>query len=124
MKIKNINKLIGDRIKIARVSRNLSQDSIADDLGISVSAYSNMERGVVDITVNRLVQVAEILKVDWTYLLGIEKEEEKNYEKYLQKLSGPTAPSYTVKQSTQTDIENDIKLLKQEITKLKKRKRL
>lgn len=122
MKIDSINKQIGGRIKIARISRNLSQDSIAEDLGISVSAYSNMERGVVDITVNRIMKVAEILKIKWLYLLGISGETEMEFEKSLQILADPKEDYKNSKTKNTVDIEEEIKKLKIEIGKLKKKK--
>lgn len=123
VKVKDINKTIGDRIKIARISRNLSQDSIAEDLGISVSAYSNMERGVVDITVNRIMKVAEILKIKWPFLLGISNESDSDFEKNLILLADKkeSSGSSGIKKKT-FDIEKEIQSMKNEIGKLKKKK--
>lgn len=120
MKVKDINKTIGERIKIARISRNLSQDSIAEDLGISVSAYSNMERGVVDITVNRIMKVSEILKIKWAFLLGISDESDSDFEKNLLMLADKKEKKYTTKKTI--DIEKEIQLMKEEIGKLKRKK--
>lgn len=124
MKANNINKQIGGRIKIARISRNLSQDSIAEDLGISVSAYSNMERGVIDITVNRIIQVAAILKIKWLYLLGLSGETEMDFEKSLQILAEPKEHYGRSRIKNNVDIEKEIRLLKAEIGKLKKGKKV
>ncbi len=121
MKVNSINKQIGGRIKIARISRNLSQDTIAEDLGISVSAYSNMERGAVDITVNRIIRVAEILKIKWLYLLGILGETEIDFEKSLQILADPKENYGHVATKISVDIEKEIRLLKEEVGKLKKK---
>lgn len=120
MKDEGINQQIGGRIKIARISRNLSQDSIAEDLGISVSAYSNMERGVIDITVNRIILVSEILKIKWFYLLGISGETEMNFEKSLLVLAEPKENYGRSMKKMSVDIEKEIRLLKEEIGKLKK----
>ena len=122
MKVKDTNKVIGDRIKIARISRNLSQDSIAEDLGISVSAYSNMERGVVDITVNRIMKVAEILKIKWSFLLGISNESDSDFEKNLMILADKKENyGASVNKKKTFDIEKEIQLMKDEIGKLKKK---
>ncbi len=122
MEMESVNKQIGRRIKIARISRNLSQDSIAEDLGVSVSAYSNMERGAVDITVNRIMRVSEILKVKWHYLLGISGESEMDFEKSLEILTESKNTYPPSKTSNPVDIEKEIKQLKDEIGKLKKKK--
>ncbi|MFM7683592.1 MAG: helix-turn-helix domain-containing protein [Bacteroidota bacterium] len=55
---------IAERIRIARVSRNFSQQNMADELGLTVAAYSNIERGVTDISVTRLTQIAGLLDLN------------------------------------------------------------
>lgn len=123
MKIQNINKQIGNRIRIARISRNLSQDSIAEDLGISVSAYSNMERGVVDVTVNRIIEVAAILKIKWCFLLGSFEETESGFEENLSLLSEKKEKHRLSSKNGSIDIETEISLLKEEIRKLKRNRK-
>lgn len=63
-----INKKIGERIRQARVIANLSQDNVASELGISIGAYSNIERGKTEITVTRLWLIAKLLKISVTGL--------------------------------------------------------
>ncbi len=43
--------------------KGLSQQNMADELEITVAAYSNIERGVTDISVTRLFQISAILDV-------------------------------------------------------------
>lgn len=52
---------IAEKIRLLRLSRNLSQQNIADELNITVAAYSNIERGVSDINLTRLDAIARIL---------------------------------------------------------------
>ncbi len=52
---------IADRIRLKRLAKNFSQQNMADELSITVAAYSNIERGITDITVTRLYQIAAIL---------------------------------------------------------------
>lgn len=54
---------VADKIRKARVIKGLSQQNMADELDITVAAYSNIERGVTDISVTRLVQISGILGV-------------------------------------------------------------
>ncbi len=61
-----MKKVIGDRIRLFRQSKNRSQENMAFDLNISIGAYSNIERGKTNITVTRLAQIAEILDVNIT----------------------------------------------------------
>ena len=64
-----MNKEIGNRIRVERVRKQMSQDNMATELSISIGAYSNIERGKVDMTVNRLYQIADIFHVNVSVLL-------------------------------------------------------
>jgi len=59
-----MSKQVSYKIRMERLRKNLSQQNMADELGITVAAYSNLERGVTEITVKRLYQIAKILKLD------------------------------------------------------------
>jgi transcriptional regulator with XRE-family HTH domain len=76
-----MNKAIGERIRILRVSKSLSQENIANELGLSVGAYSNIERGKTEISVLRLYRLAKIFKTSPVSLLDIpatKKQDEVN----------------------------------------------
>jgi transcriptional regulator with XRE-family HTH domain len=106
---------LSEKIRLIRLSKNLSQQNIADELGITVSAYSNMERGVTEITIQRLKKIAEIFGVNVNEIL-IENSffEEKNYryDSIPQKLN-------SILNELQIQ-KNDIIYLKTEIKNLKK----
>lgn len=50
-------------IRSIRASKGLSQEYIANELGIKQAAYSNIESGKADITLNRLHDLAQLLEV-------------------------------------------------------------
>ena len=54
--------MVAEKIRLERLKQNLSQQNMADELGITAAAYSNLERGVSDITISRLFEVFRILK--------------------------------------------------------------
>ena len=56
-------------IRRTRENRNYTQDYLAAKLGISQNAYSKIELGYSNITLNRLVEIAEILEVDLVELI-------------------------------------------------------
>lgn len=62
-----MNKSVAQQIRRIRQSRDLSQDNMADELGITKGAYSKIERGLTAISVDRLEQIAEVLKVEITF---------------------------------------------------------
>lgn len=60
----------GNIIRIIRQNKSLSQQNMADEMGITVSSYSKMERGEIDIKLSRLLQIAEALDVPLSEIIG------------------------------------------------------
>ena len=46
-----------------RAMRGLSQDNVADELGMTTGNYGKMERGEITISVTTVAQISKILKV-------------------------------------------------------------
>ena len=67
-----MKKQLGNKIRVIRISRQLSQENMATELELSTGAYSNIERGITDITVTRLYRIAEILGTTVFELLSSE----------------------------------------------------
>ncbi|AWM81718.1 hypothetical protein DKL61_09590 [Gammaproteobacteria bacterium ESL0073] len=65
-----LNHLIGQAIAKYRKQAALSQEQLAEALGIGYEAVSRMERGVVIPTVDRLIEIAEIVNCPVTELLS------------------------------------------------------
>jgi len=55
------------KIRKLRESKDLKQKHVADELNISESAYSKIERGITDPSIGRLEQIAKILGVTVSY---------------------------------------------------------
>lgn len=58
-----------ERIRLQRLQRGLSQENMADLLGLSTTAYGDIERGKTDLTISRLSQIAHVLDVSTVILL-------------------------------------------------------
>jgi len=54
---------VGHKIRKVRELRNLTQERVAEQLGMTTSGYSRIERGEVRISIERLEQVANVLGV-------------------------------------------------------------
>jgi transcriptional regulator with XRE-family HTH domain len=54
---------VGHKIRKVRELRNLTQERVAEQLGMTTSGYSRIERGEVRISIERLEQVAHVLGV-------------------------------------------------------------
>jgi transcriptional regulator with XRE-family HTH domain len=59
-----LNKAVGVKLLRVRQMAGLSQQNIADELNFSPTTYSKLENGKIDITVARLVQLADYFKVN------------------------------------------------------------
>jgi transcriptional regulator with XRE-family HTH domain len=62
-------KAVAANIRKIRELRNYTQDYLAAKLEISQNAYSKIELGYSNITLSRLVNIAEILEVDIVSLI-------------------------------------------------------
>ena len=55
--------MIGEKIKKFRESKNLSQEFVADYLGISQGAYSRIEKETVKLSAERISSLANLFEV-------------------------------------------------------------
>ena len=55
---------VGNRIRIQRIIKNYSQEYMGFMLEISQPAYSKIERDETEITLMRIYEIADVLKVD------------------------------------------------------------
>lgn len=58
-----MNRIIGNKLKELRRSKNLSQEEVSDFLGISLSAYSRMERGESTSWANHFNKICEVFEI-------------------------------------------------------------
>lgn len=54
--------VIGNKIRILRETKGLSQDNIASELGITQPSYARLEKDDERISITRLIHIAQILK--------------------------------------------------------------
>ena len=59
-------------IKKFRELKDLTREQMAADLNLSLSGYSKLERGEIEITLNRLFEIATILEVDISQILNFD----------------------------------------------------
>lgn len=67
-------------IKKLRNNKGFSQEDIAEQLGITLSAYSKIERGLTDPSFSRMKQIAQILNFDLSEILY--RSEENSFEQF------------------------------------------
>ncbi len=59
----SVSNKIGKRIRQLRAVSGLSQDNVADEIGMSPGNYGKIERGEIDIDSTHLISLAKSLKV-------------------------------------------------------------
>jgi transcriptional regulator with XRE-family HTH domain len=59
-----------EKIKHLRQAQNLSQEYVAEKLGMTANGYGGIERGEVDIKLSRLQQLSELFGVELIELLN------------------------------------------------------
>lgn len=62
----------GDRLKILRLKQKMTQDQLAERLGLTKSAISAYETNLRMPSYESLMAIARIFKVSTDYLLGLE----------------------------------------------------
>lgn len=72
-------KIIGSRLKQARINKELTQENLAESLDVSVAFLSRVERGNIDISLKRLSQLCELLDVTEGAILNGSSTTSKNY---------------------------------------------
>ena len=63
-------KAIGQRIKLAREAKGLTQEQLAEIVSLSASHISVIERGIKTPRLETFVEILNILKVDANYILA------------------------------------------------------
>lgn len=66
---KPLNVKIGARIKEAREQAHLTQEKLAEKVGVSVQYVSDLERGKVGASVGTIIRLSQTLQVSCDYLL-------------------------------------------------------
>ncbi len=85
--------VIGQRIKEARLEKNITQEELADKLDLSVTYISRVENGNSHINLNRLSQVCNVLEIsEGTLLNGVYNKSENYLNKEFADLLKNTTP--------------------------------
>ena len=78
----DLKKLVGQRLQLLRLERNLTQEQMSEKLNLSTSAYCKIEYGETDLTLTRLNKIADILNMSAVELFTrIEGDTYNNYPK-------------------------------------------
>jgi transcriptional regulator with XRE-family HTH domain len=62
------------KLKQLRELKNFTQEHVAQQLGLSTRAYSKIESGETQLTINRLNEISKILEVDPIEAMGFDHQ--------------------------------------------------
>ena len=75
----SFHNIIGERLKKARIDKNMTQEKLAEQIDVSVAFLSRVERGTSHINLKRLTQICEILGVSEGSILNGVSSNSDNY---------------------------------------------
>ena len=109
---------IGTNIKRFRELKNITRETMASEMDMSLSGYSKIERNEVDLSISRVQKISQILGVDISQILKFDASQVFN-------LSGNTTVQASGAKAEQMNFYSDeykdkyIKLLEEEVARLK-----
>lgn len=109
---------IGNNIKKFRELKDITREQIAGQLNMSLSNYSKIERGEIDLTLSRIEQIAQLLQIDIAQLLNFDASQIFNISNN-QVVQGLGAKAENMYFSGDDYKEKYIALLEAENTRLK-----
>ncbi|MBR7142583.1 MAG: helix-turn-helix transcriptional regulator [Clostridia bacterium] len=68
------------RLKDLREDCDLTQQQVADYLGMKQSQYSRYERGLRDLPTDMLIRLAQLYKTSTDYILGLTNNAKPHYK--------------------------------------------
>lgn len=66
----SVKEIFAERVKVARRGKGLSQDALAKTIGATKPYISGIELGRRTTTIEKLVELADVLEVSIDYLCG------------------------------------------------------
>ena len=104
-------------IKTIRERKNLTQEFVANQLGMSQNNYSNIENGTVKLTIDRLIEISKILDVSAEELIANESQTFNFHNSNIEKFYGYIE---NLQEENKELTHTTIKILSDQITYLQK----
>ena len=105
------------KIKQVRELKNFTQEYVATQLGLTTRAYSKIESGETQLTINRLNEISKILEVDPVEVLGF--DDKQVFNNYGKQEGNIGINHINVPEKLIQQYEKTIQILEDEVTLLK-----
>jgi transcriptional regulator with XRE-family HTH domain len=109
---------IYENIKKFRELKNISRQQMASELELSLSGYSKLERGEIDISLSRINQIAKLLGVELSQLLNFDSSQIFNLNNN-QLVQGTGTKANTVHYHSDEYLVKYVRILEEENSRLK-----
>ncbi len=93
-------KKIGDKIRVLRTEKGYSQETLAEQLGISPSGLAKIERGESDITFKKLEKIATFFDLNILEILNLASISYYNFKTKKNSISGLNINNNTINPET------------------------
>lgn len=109
---------IYENIKKFRELKNISRQQMASELELSLSGYSKLERGEIDVSLSRITQIAKLLGVELSQLLNFDSSQIFNLNNN-QLVQGTGTKANTVHYHSDEYLVKYVRILEEENLRLK-----
>lgn len=72
-------KLIGERLKKARLEKGMTQDNLAESLNVSIAYLSRIETGTTKVNLKRLSEIYNLLSISEAEIISGASDDSENY---------------------------------------------
>lgn len=107
---------IGFKLRKQREYKGITQQQMADVLGMAVSNYNKLENNKIELSVARMFEITKILKLDICQLLEIESNQ--NFSQHINENKGIINGSYATN-NFYGELDQIITKFQNELEKLK-----
>jgi len=76
--ISEFYKVLGEKLKTERIRKNVSQDKMAQHLGLTRASIINLEKGRHRPSIYQLIQISNLLELDYTSFVPYTDTKNKN----------------------------------------------
>ena len=76
--MKEINLILGQRIKARRKTLKLTREQLAEKINVSVRFMADVEKGQVGVSISTLKELCNALECSADYFIGLDQNPQKN----------------------------------------------
>lgn len=105
--MKNVNMILGEKIRQGRKANNLTREKLAENIGVSPRFLAEVESGKVGVSLQTLKNLSVALSTSTDYLLGLDNQNQLNqFETLCSQLTNVDEKYYSLIASIIKELKN------------------